>query len=69
MKITTYFLSALLILFGIFAAVYALTGFDLLLFLCAGNGIVYRAILSLSGVAALWLLFFFVAFHPLRFLS
>ncbi len=69
MKITTYLLSAILILFGLLAAVYALSGFDLLLFLCAGNFVVYRALLSLAGVAALWLIFFFAVFRPLRFLS
>ncbi len=69
MKITTVISSAILILFGIFAAVYALSGFDLLLFLCAGSVAVYRAILSLAGVAALWLFFFFVAFRPLKYLS
>ncbi len=69
MKLTTILASAILILFGFFATVYAFSGFSLLLFVCAGNVIVYRALLSLAGVAAAWLLFWLIAFRPLRFLS
>lgn len=69
MKITTHICCAVLILFGIGAAVYALSGFDLLLFFCAYNFTVYRAILSLAGVSALWLLFFLVAFRPTKYVS
>lgn len=69
MKLTTILLSAVLIAFGLFAAVYAFSGFDLLLFLCAGNLIAYRALLPLAGIAALWLLFWLIAFRPLRYLS
>ncbi len=69
MKLTTIICSAALIAYGIFAAVYALSGFDLLAFLTAGNAAAYRALLSLAGVAALWLLFWLIAFRPLKFLS
>lgn len=69
MKLTTYLCCALLILFGLGAAVFALTGFNALLFLCAGNVIVYRALLSLAGVSALWLLFWLIAFRPAEFLN
>lgn len=69
MKYTTWIMSGILIFLGICASVYALGGFDLLLFLCAGNFYVYRALLSLGGVAALWLLFGLFAFRPTRFLS
>ncbi len=69
MKLTTLICCTLLILFGVFAAVYALSGFDLLLFLCAGNRIAYRAALSLAGVGALWLLFWLIAFRPTKPLS
>ncbi len=69
MKLTTIICSAILILFGIFASVYALAGFNVLLFLCAGNAAVYRGILSLAGIAALWLLFWLIAFRPLKFVS
>lgn len=69
MKLTTIICSAILILFGIFATIYAFSGFDLLLFICAGNFIAYRAVLSLAGVAALWLLFWLIVFRPLKYLS
>ena len=69
MKLTTYLACAILILFGIGACVFALTGFNLLLFCCAGNTYVYRALLSLAGVAALWLLFWLIAFRPAEFLN
>ncbi len=69
MKYTTWIMCGILIVFGVFAAIYALVGFDLLLFLCAGNGYIYRAVLSLTGVAALWLLFWLLAFRPTKFLS
>ncbi len=69
MKITTILCCSVLIAFGLFAAVYALAGFDLLLFFCAGNGAVYRAVLSLAGVAAGWLVFWLIAFRPLKPLS
>ena len=69
MKYTTWIMCGILILFGVLASVYALVGFDLLGFLCFGNVIVYRAILSVTGVAALWLLFWPLAFRPTKFLS
>lgn len=69
MKITTLLACGLLIAYGLGACAFALTGFDLLRFLAAGNGYVYRAALSLAGVAALWLLFWLVAFRPVRSLS
>lgn len=69
MKLTTIIASAILIAFGLFATVYALSGFSLLLFFCGGNPFAYRALLSLVGVAAAWLLFWLIAFRPLRFLS
>ena len=69
MKSTTWFMCGILIVFGVCASVYALVGFDLLGFLCFGNLFIYRAVLSLTGVAALWLLFWLVAFRPTKFLS
>lgn len=69
MKYTTWLFCGVLILFGVFASVYALSGFDLLLFLTFQNGVVYRCALSLAGIAALWLLFWLVAFRPTKFLS
>lgn len=69
MKLTTLICCGLLIAFGAFACVFALSGFDLLLFFCAGNPYLYRAVLSLAGVAAAWLLFWLIAFRPTRPLS
>ena len=69
MKLTTILACALLIAYGVFSALFALTGFDLLALLTFGNAYVYRALLSLAGVAALWLLFWLIAFRPTKFLS
>lgn len=69
MKYTTWILCGILILFGILASIYALSGFDLLLFVCFGNPIAYRAVLSLAGIGALWLLFWMIVFRPTKFLS
>ena len=66
MKLTTIILCGLLIVYGLGACLYALTGVDLLRLVSAGNAVLYRALLSLSGVAALWQLFFFIAFRPTR---
>lgn len=69
MKLTTWICCAILIFFGVCASVFALTEFNLLLFLCASNQTVYRAILSLAGVAALWLLYWLFAFRPTKYVS
>lgn len=69
MKITTVIMASLLIAYGLFAALFALFGVDVLALLTFGNRVLYRAILSLAGVAAAWLLFFFIAFRPMKFLS
>ena len=66
MKLTTLLCSSLLIAFGICAAVWALTGFDLLAALTFGNAFFYRAFLSLAGVSALWQIFWLIAFRPTR---
>ena len=69
MKITTYICCAVLILYGIFASVFALTGFNTLLFICAGNVYIYRGLLSLAGIGGLWLLFWLITFRPAEFLN
>lgn len=66
MKITTLICLPILIALGIFAAVYALSGFNLLLFLCWGNVYLFRGLLALSGVAALWVAFWAIAFRPTK---
>lgn len=69
MKLTTWISCGILIFFGICASVFALSGFDLFLFLCGSNTTVYRALLSLAGVAALWLLFWLIVFRPTKYVS
>ncbi len=64
MKHTTIICCAFLIAYGLGACIYALTGFNLLFFVCAGNLVVYRSLLSLAGVGALWLLLWLIAFRP-----
>ena len=66
MKLTAVLCCAWLIFFGLCAAVWSLTGFDLLAAVTFGNPIAYRALLSLAGVGALWLLFWLIAFRPTR---
>lgn len=69
MKWTTLFCCSYLILFGILAAVYAFTGISLLSLVCFGNAVAIRSLLSLTGVCALWLLFWLIAFRPTKYLS
>lgn len=69
MKITTILCCTYLVLGGIAAAVWALTGTDVVRALCFGSLTAYRVLFSLAGVAALWLLFWLIAFRPLKFLS
>ncbi len=69
MKLTTLVCCAYLTAAGLFLTVFALSGFDLFFFLCAGNRILYRALLSLTGVAAAWLVFWLAAFRPTKYVS
>lgn len=69
MKLTTLICCSLLVAFGLGLCAYALTGFNLLLFFCAQNVVVYRALLSLAGVCALWVLFWLIVFRPTKFLA
>jgi len=69
MKLTTWICCALLIFYGLRASGFALSGFNLLLFFCAGNTVIYRSLLSLAGVAALWLLYWLLAFRPTKYVS
>ena len=66
MKLSCMLCSFVLIALGICGGVYALTGFDLLAAVTFGNPIAYRALLSLAGGGALWLLFWLIAFRPTR---
>lgn len=66
MKLTTLLCCGILIVFGICAAVYALSGINVPALAVRGNAAAYRSLLSLAGVAALWLLFWLTAFRPTR---
>ena len=54
MKITTLLACALLIAYGVFAALFALTGFDLLALLTFGNAYVYRALFESGFVERIY---------------
>ena len=64
MKVSCIICSIILIASGIFATVYALFSYNLLLFLCFYNRVAYRIALSSIGVASGWLLFWLLAFRP-----
>ena len=66
MKLTTLICCGLLCAFGLGACLWALTGIDLLALVTCGNLAVYRALLSLAGIGALWLIFWLIAFRPTR---
>ena len=69
MKLTTWICCTILIIMGLCAGVFGLTGFNLLFAICAGNVIVYRSLLSIAAVAAGWLLFWLIAFRPTKYVS
>lgn len=69
MKWTTIICCAYLILFGMITTVYAFSGFSVLSFICMGNAVAVRSLLSLTGVCALWLLFWLIAFRPTKYLN
>ena len=66
MKCTTLISCTVLILGGLCAAFYALAGIDLLRLIPAEGDTMYRILLSLAGVSALWLLFWLIVFRPTR---
>lgn len=66
MKLTTILCCSFLIFFGLCACLWALTGVDVLAAVTFGNLYAYRALLTLAGVGALWLLFWLIAFRPTR---
>ena len=66
MKMTCYFCVANLVILGIFGGVYALSGFDLLNFVCFGNVLAYRSFLAICGVSALFTIYSLIAFKPFK---
>lgn len=69
MKATSLISLFYLIFIGLTASVYSLSGFNLLLFISFYNGTAYRILLSFSGVCALWLIFWAIAFKPFSKIS
>lgn len=66
MRLTCILCVIILVTLGIFAAVYAFTGFNLLYFLCLGSDVIYRSYLAICGVSALFTIFALLAFKPFR---
>ena len=66
MRLSCILCVSILIALGICGAVFAFTGFNLLLFLCLGSQVTYRSFLAISGVAALFTIFALVTFRPFR---
>ena len=66
MKLTAYFCIANLIVLGICAAVYAFSGFNLLLFISFNNVTAYRCFLGNCGVSALFCIYSLIAFKPFK---
>ena len=56
----------ILIFLGICGGVYAFSGFDLLLFLCFYSTPVYRSILAIGLVAALFTVYALLVFRPFK---
>lgn len=69
MKWTTLFCCSYLILWGVVAAIEAIFGVNLIMLLCFGNAVAYRTLLVVTGVCALWLLFWLIAFRPTKYLN
>lgn len=66
MKLTCILCSLLLAALGIFAGVYAFSGFNLLYFLCFSDGAVYRSFLAVCFVAALFEVYALIVFKPFK---
>ncbi len=64
MKVTTVLCSIILAVFALFCGIYALFEFNLLLFLCNGNTVIYRSLLGLNLLAGGWLVFWLLYFRP-----
>lgn len=66
MKFTCVLCVAILIALGICGGVYALSGFNLLYLLCFRSTVVYRCVLSVGGVYALFNIYSLIVFKPFR---
>lgn len=66
MKYTCYICVINLVILGICAAVYAFSGFNLLLFLSFYNAVAYRCFLAICGVSALFCVYSLIVFKPFK---
>lgn len=66
MKFTSYLCVSMLVLLGVCGGVFAFTGFNLLLFLCMNEQFIYRTVLAVSAVAALYTFYAMIAFKPFK---
>lgn len=66
MKLTCYMCVANLVILGICGGVYALTGFNLLMFISLNNILCYRVFLAICGVSALFTAYSLIAFKPFK---
>ena len=55
-----------LVILGICGGVFAFSGFNLLLFLCFYNTVIYRSILAIGLVAAVFTVYAMLVFKPFR---
>lgn len=56
----------ILVISGICGGIYAFSGFNLLLFLCFYNSMIYRSFLAISLVAALFTVYALLVFKPFK---
>ncbi len=66
MKLTCYLCVSILIVSAIFGGVYAFSGFNLLLYLCAGSAVIYKSFLAVNAVAALFTVYSLIVFKPFK---
>lgn len=66
MKFTCYFCVSLLVISAICGGVLAFTGFNLLLFICLNNQMIYRSFLAVTAVSALFTVYSLIAFKPFK---
>lgn len=66
MKFTCYLCVGILIVLGICGGVYAFSRFDILFYICFKSDTVYRSVLAIGGVAALYDVYSLIAFKPFK---
>ena len=66
MRLSCIICSVILIILGICGGVYAIFGFDLLVFICFYNDLAARTLTALGGVAALFLIYALSVLKPYK---